>query len=108
MSQVQAKSLTKRAYDNRLFSVDVSKKLRPGDMVTDFMEVVAQAVETDVAVTGLITTVPEEDQFEKISTGNILNFYCGAGQSGITYEVALRYASTNEDQLESVIRVRIV
>ena len=100
--------LTKRVYDTRVFSVDVSRKLRDGDAVTSFTDVLSQAVDTDLSPTNLTVTVPGDNEYEKITDGKTLNFYCGGGQSGITYEVALRYVSTNETQLESVIRVRVV
>lgn len=102
--------LTKRVYDNRLFSVDVSKKLRAGDKVTDFTDVISQALNTDSSPTNLAVSVPDgsDDQFEKITDGKIINFYCGGGQSGHKYEVSLRYVTTNETQLESVIRVEVV
>lgn len=107
--------VTKRAYDIRLFSVDVSGKLREGENVVSYATtnpVNSQIQGTHPSDTlNLTVRIPDPDiegDFEQITDNKILNFYCGGGESGITYEISLRYSSTNESQLESVIYVKVV
>ena len=98
-------TLTKRVYDERLFSVDVSGKLRSGDTVTAFDSVIASAFSgggenpTDLSVA--VASAP-------ITEDKVLNFTCSDGQAGVTYTVALRYVSDSETQLESIVRVKVI
>ena len=99
--------LTKRAYDSRLFSVDVTGKLRPGDTVRSFDSLSAQFLTTsdgegdaDLTVSVADTAVSDRD--------TVLNFTCDGGESGKSYLVVLRYSAQTESQLESVLRVNVL
>ena len=100
------RALTKRAYDARLFSVDVSGKLHAGDTVTGFTSITAE-VSTSGADNPSALTV-SRDSTPISSSGKILNFRCSGGASETTYLVTLRYTTTTETQLESVILVKVV
>ena len=52
----------------------------------------------------LEVAIPSTDS---ISDSTVLNLYCGYGQANVTYEVALRFASTTERRLESIFHVLV-
>lgn len=97
--------LTKREYDNRLFSVDVSGKLREGDSVTSFVsiqqEVSKKNTDSPSSLTVAVASTP-------ITDNKTLNFTCSGGAAGTTYLLALRYVATSETQLESLVQVEVV
>ena len=97
-------TLSKREYDARLFSVNVSGKLREGDNVTNFVSIVSKilskTIDSPDDVTINIYSVP-------ITNNNTLNFTCSGGTTGTSYLLALRYASTTELQLESLVQIDV-
>lgn len=120
MARSSSRRLTKRAFDTRLFSVDVSAKLRTGDTVITFDDVVAMAqtetpegVEADipfsVQVPGDDVTLPDGvTRAMPVADGKILNFYCAGGAPGVTYDVMLQYTTSSEPRLESLIHVAVI
>ena len=104
-------TLTKRVYDIRLFSVDVGPKLREGDVVTGFVDMdPLEAQVMDSEMTAELPTLaaagtPVTANADGLNT--VLNFTCAGGASGHVYEISIRYVSTSETQLESVIRVEV-
>lgn len=98
-------TLTKRPYDQRLFSVDVSGKLRIGDEVTSFVSIASSGKEDDT--TGVLTVsigTPAIDGKDR----TVINFNASGGDSEQSYLVSLRYTSTTEAALESVVQVDVV
>ena len=82
----------KRVYDERLFTLDVSKKLRAGDSVTTFSSVTSKKVIDDDETENLVVnrdTTPIRDD-------TVLAFTCEGGSAGASYIVALRYVSDTE------------
>lgn len=109
-------TLTKRVFDNRALSVDVSKKLRSGDMVSSFESISAEVLSTrldsvdDAEALGVFI-----DSSSSITDGKILNFRCSGGSEKTSYVVSLRYTTDdplNDDgvgeMLESIIRVNVI
>ena len=96
--------LTKRAYDARVLSVDVKPKLRAGDSVTSFSSVSAEVIKPRTAGALTVSVNSQESAGGK----EWLHFNCSGGDAGASYKIALRYVSTTESRLESVIQVDVV
>ena len=101
---------TKRLYDDRIFGLNVRRKLRKGDTVTDFLSVLASPIGTydeGDEPADLSVGVPSDDDVA-VTNDTQVNFECGEGEVGVTYLIACRYSSTTESQLESVMHVKVV
>ena len=105
-----ANTLTKRAYDTRLFDVNVSgNKLRAGEEITGWKSTnpILQSVLTEPAEgsAGDLTVSP--DATKTTEDGKKLFFTCAGGTAGATYLLVLRYTTTNET-LETTAKVRVL
>ena len=98
-------TLTKRQYDIRLFTVNVAGKLRSGDEVTVFSSVSATAQGSAASSpTGLSVAVASTS----ITDDTNLHFTCSGGIAGVRYLIVLRYVSTSETKLESIVYVEVI
>ena len=100
--------LTKREYDRRKLSVDVSGKLRSGATVDSFASVSAEEKPDTFFGEGDVDDLTVTVHSDDITDDKILNFLCSGGTAGATYTVSLRYASSDETHLESIIEVKVV
>ena len=97
---------TKREFDERLLTLDVSTKLREGDELMSFMAVSASG--WGEADTGTLTVTIHPTDPIGGDDNTELNFIAEGGVTGQDYLVALRYTSTMEQALESICRVSVV
>ena len=97
--------LTKRQYDVRLFTVDVAGKLRSGDEVTSFSSVSSKIQGTGLTSPAALTVAVASTS---ITDDTKLNFTCSGGTAGTHYSVSLRYVSTTETKLESIVSVDVI
>ena len=100
---------TKREYDSRIFSYDVSGKLRKGDTVSTFDSATATAKRGTPAA---LNVSPHSS--EPITDDKILNFTCDGGEAKSSYTVSLRFTPTSADtdldetRLEVIVEVSVV
>ena len=100
------RTLTKRAYDARLFSVIVTGKLRDDeqDATVIFDSVVVAQTSPPAASADMVVAKADPD----VTDDRTLNFTASGGTSGRFYAVALRYSTPKESQLESVVAIEVV
>ena len=99
--QTKLPLLKKRAYDRRLFTVDVGGKIATGSEVSRVSSVTATGLgrvqgSDDLTISGIT------------HMGTEINFLCAGGTEDEVYRVDLRYETTSSEIVESVIAVGVV
>ena len=111
MTDEPTPKLTKREADERVFGLDVAGKLRKGDAVTGFLSLtnrVASPSPTAAQDNLVVAIHPDTPVAENDSRRMaLLQFTCSGGTKGTLYLLALRYSSTTEDVLESILNIEV-